>query len=303
MKYLPLLILMGFLFPARSAASTHTAASCSQASFAAAFASASDGDTIVGPAGGGSATWSSPVVSAVTTALINGNGCAITVNGSDVFDLTWTNSAYIPRITNFTLNGYSGGAMFSIGGNVPQFRVDHIVVNAVPHGGNPYFIWFGHQSFVNYYKQLYGLIDHITYTCTSNGTCDAFLFYGVDWSWLNPHTMGSAQAIYVEDSSFTCPSCVGYQFGTVTDAQHGAKFVIRHTTLQNMAISEHDVGVALDRGTRQYEAYDNTMTCRGTAQYNCFDAIAMRGGTNMIYSNSIAIDPSGVTGWQVYGFH
>ena len=301
-------LLLLLLLPTLANATTHTATSCSQAAFATAISGLVDGDTLAGPAGGGSATWASPITSTVTLAIINGNGCVITSAGSDLFDLTWTNSAFIPRITNFTFDGYGGGAFMSIGGNIPAFRVDHIVINAVPHAGNPYFIWFGHQSFTSYYKQLAGLIDHITYDCvqqSTNGpgttTCDAFLFYGVDWSWLNPHTMGTASAIYIEDSSFSCSACVtyglGYNFGTVTDAQHGAKFVVRHSTMSNMSVSSHDVGVGLDAGTRQYESYSNTFACTGSASWGCFDSMVFRGGTNMIYNNSIAIDPAELAGW------
>ena len=112
--------------------------------------------------------------------------------------------------------------MLNLNGSVPQFRVDHITVNAVPAGGNPYFALLGYQSFQLSTPPLYGLFDHITYNCTQDGTCDAFLFYGRDWLWTQPTTMGSLQAVYIEDSSFNCSACTGQHFNTVTDGQHGA---------------------------------------------------------------------------------
>jgi hypothetical protein len=307
MKHLKLLILMAFLFPVlRCEANTYNAANCNQTganSLGALIAAASDGDTVNGPSGGGSSTWSGSVSSTHTIALINGNGCNITVNGTDIFEMTWTNASHIPRITDFTFNGYGATAMVNLNGNVPAFRVDHIKVNAVPHTGNPRFIWVNHVGFVRYYKDMIGLIDHITYNCTQDGTCNAFLFYGRDWNWLSAHTMGTANAIYIEDSSFTCTACTGQHFGTVTDAQHGARFVVRHSTIENMSISEHDVGVVLDRGTRQYEAYDNTFTCRGSSSASCFNAFAIRGGTNLIYNNSIQMDSSsGISGWEAVAY-
>jgi hypothetical protein len=297
-----------------SPGATYNATSCAQSgagSLGALIAAAADGDTINGPVGGGTATWTSAVSSSHTNLLINGNGCNITIAGSDIFNLTWTNQAVTPRITNFTINGYAGGAIFTINGNVSAFRIDHITINAATPVGNcttgnpcnPYFIWFGHGSFDRLYKDLSGLVDHITYNCTSDNTCDAFLFYGRDWNWLSPHTMGTVNAIYIEDSSFTCSACTGQHFNTVTDAQHGARFVVRHNTMQNMSISEHDVGVGLDRGTRQYEVYNNTFTCRGSASASCFNALAVRGGTNLIFNNTLQMDASnGLSGWGVVAF-
>jgi len=299
-------LLLTLLCATAARAATYNATSCAQTgtgSIGALIAGAVDGDTVNGPVGGGSATWTGAVTSTATLLLINGNGCNITVAGTDILDLTWTNTSITPRITNFTLNGYAGAALFSLNGNIPQFRVDHITINAIPHSGNPYFIWFNHSAAFHYYNDMFGLVDHITYNCTQDGTCDAFLFYGRDWNWLNPQNMGSISAIYIEDSSFTCSACTGQHFGTVTDAQHGAKFVVRHSTFQNMSISEHDVGVGLDRGTRQFEVYNNTFTCVGNASASCFDAIALRGGTNLVYNNVLQMDAAnGFSGWGVVTF-
>ena len=302
MKYLPLLILMAFLFPALSfGANTYTAVNCNRSgtnSLGALIAAASDGDTVNGPSGGGSATWSSAVTSTATIALINGNGCAITASNNDVFQLTWTNSSVVPRVTNFTINGAFGQAAFNLNGNVPAFRIDHITVNQAYAGSNPYFAMIGYQSWTVYSRAMYGLFDHITWTCTANSVCNAFLFYGVNQSWNAASTMGTAQAIYVEDSTFTCPSCGGMVGGTVTDSQQGAQWVLRHSTIHNEGIQEHDIGAVEARSTRQKEVYNNTVTCGGSTTGACFDAIGMRGGTGMDFNNQIALDVNGNTGWS-----
>src|SRR6516162_8432723 len=104
-------LLLTLLCATAARAATYNATSCAQTgtgSIGALIAGAVDGDTVNGPVGGGSATWTGAVTSTATLLLINGNGCNITVAGTDILDLTWTNTSITPRITNFTLNGYAG---------------------------------------------------------------------------------------------------------------------------------------------------------------------------------------------------
>jgi hypothetical protein len=294
MKYFQLLILIAFLFPALSCgANTYTAVNCNQSgtnSLGARIAAASDGDTVNGPAGGGSATWSGPVISTHTFS-IDGKGCVITVSGADIFHFTWTNSAYIPRITGFTMNGSFGQGGIELDGNIPAFRIDHITVNQ---SGAQHWLFIGYQSWVTYSTPLYGLVDHITWTGT--GSAAAILFYGLNQTWNSPHTMGTAQAIYVEDSTFNGQS------GSVTDAQQGAQFVFRHNTVNNVVLGEHDIGAVEARSTRQKEVYNNTFTCSTGTGGGCFDAIFMRGGTGMDFNNAVALDVNGINGFQTAFF-
>ena len=301
MKLFRLLILTAFLFPAlRCEAKTYNAVNCNQTgtnSLGARIAAASNGDTVNGPSEGGSATWTGTVTSTATLSLINGNGCVITVNGVDIFHFTWTNSRYVPRITNFTMNGSFGLGGIMLEGDVPAFRVDHITVNQ---SGPQHWMLIGYQSWVTYSAPLYGLIDHITWVCTGNSP--AILFYGLNQSWNHPSTMGTAKSIFVEDSSFICPTCAGMQGGAVTDAQQGAQFVFRHNTVQNLVVGEHDIGAVEARSTRQKEVYDNTITCSGGAAAECYDAIFLRGGTGMDFNNAVGMDPNGNNGFRTAFF-
>jgi hypothetical protein len=299
MKYFQLLIWMAFLFPALlRGANTYTAANCNQNgtnSLGALIAAASDGDTVNGPAGGGSASWSSPIVSS-RTFTVNGNGCSITTSGNDIFHFTWTNSSIIPRITNFTMNGSFGMGGLMIDGNVPAFRIDHITVNQ---SGPNHWLFVGYNSWATYNTGLYGLVDHITWVGT--GSTPAILVYGLNQNWLSPHTMGTSQSIYMEDSSFSCPTCAG-PGGSAIDVQHGGKVVFRHNTVLGEAIATHDLGDPLDLGVREKEFYNNTSSCAGSTTGGCFDAIHLRGGTGVDFNNAISIDALGNNGWQTAFF-
>ena len=123
-----------------------------------------------------------------------------------------------------------------------------------------------------------GLIDH----CTVNlggGSDEAIFLRGPGNAWQTPPTMGTADAVFIED-------CLFNNAGYVCDYNSNARGVVRYCTVTGATkIDGH--GLASNtpaRGVRQMEIYHNTWTF--TSGY--WAAIEIRGGTGMVFDNNAA---------------
>lgn len=279
-------------------AATYTAASCSEADFQTAYASAVDGDTVQGPLAGGSATWGARwdiTTSGKNTITLNGNGCIITLSSKDFVRMVPTSATQSARITNFTLTGTnSNGAVWIERGasNTPTFRVDHIIVTNL----STRFMVINYNNWATVTSQPYGVIDHITYT--NNGSAQAIQLYGVNENWWSDPPLGTSSAVYVEDSTFTW-STGQWHSQSAMDCEHGGRLVFRYNAVANGSILHHDTGsTAASRGCQMYEHYGNVFTCAGSGGFTCFDHSSYRGGTGIDFNETIAINASGVGGFQ-----
>ena len=120
---LRLLIPLLFLTPAWAA--TYTATSCSAAAFNAALSSATDGDTVQGPSGGGTATWAATdgLVQVTKGLTLNGNGCVInftnvSASNNGVLAL-FPDLAAVLTVTGFTFNNGFTNGQYPVGINLP----------------------------------------------------------------------------------------------------------------------------------------------------------------------------------------
>lgn len=258
-----------------------SAASCSQADVQNAINSAQDGDTIQIPAG--SCTWSSAVT--VTKGItLMGSGetsTVITADNTGLLDIDISGAAF--RLSGMGFKGNAAGAIL-IDGAFTGLRVDHCRFTDIS----------GRCFIIGYYTQLKpaitGVFDHITYVDTSTSTTRNFmLLYGDDNAWNMPDDYGSANAVFIEDSSFTFAAGA---FGVVCDGEHGARLVMRHNTITNGQLGWHDTGsTPAARSTRKFELYNNTFYC---TTLDCgWGAIGFRGGTGVVFNNIIPIYPNG----------
>jgi hypothetical protein len=168
----------------------------------------------------------------------------------------------------------------SITGSTHSMRVDHITINPAQ----------TESIYIN--GDIWGLIDHFTHVggfvtgvriehLNWNGTS------GDNWgdqSWAAPIHYGSAEGVYIEDSSFTGTS--GVASAAATDCYSGGRFVFRHNTVNTLDIGSH--GADSDqrhRACRWMEIYNNTFTY---STVNALGFIAwIRGGTGVFYNNTI----------------
>jgi hypothetical protein len=133
------------------------------------------------------------------------------------------------------------------------------------------------SSFFSYFIYVggnYGLIDH----CTINGgggTNELIFARGTSDSWQTPSSMGTQDALFVEDCTF------GGQ-GYVCDINDNGRAVFRYNTITTaMKIDGHGYASNSKRGVRHMEVYGN----HWTAAAGTWAAIELRGGTGMVFDN------------------
>ncbi len=143
------------------------------------------------------------------------------------------------------------------------WRITNIVYDSAPTAG--YFAYAG----------TYGLIDGCTLNAGS-GSDELIFSRGPASSWQTASSLGTADAVYIEDCTFN-------NAGYVSDFNSNARGVVRFSTINGeMKIDAH--GVASNtppRGARQVEVYGNHWT--QTMGY--FAAIELRGGTGVVFDN------------------
>jgi hypothetical protein len=267
---------------AATAGSVVQAASCSQGDVQNAIDAASDGDFVMVPAG--ACAWTTPPGDdSVPAILIDGKG--ITLQGAgigqtvitDTTGVGWNNSLIRVdgvegkpfRITGFSIR--KAGTMatgIAIHGDCKNFRVDH----------NEFDSDDGYTSiYVSGYT--YGVIDHNDFI---NGRVLVFESLAGDEPWQRPLTLGSANAVYVEDNYYYSDV-----FSTnAIDSNGGARWVFRYNMVVNTYCEAHGLQNAGQRGTFSYELYENTFTTADNPRNN-WVAFYTRGGTGVLFNNAV----------------
>lgn len=283
-----------------------TAASASFTDVSACVTAAIAGDTINIPAG--SATWGS-TLSYAKSITLQGAGSSSTVITSSMgaysplIEITPPSDTTLTRVTGIgfqlgTLN--SGRSAVTINGRpdtafIPtKVRIDH---NALTGGG-------GSPGGIVTYNQVYGVIDHNTFTNVYSGVFGWGAF-DQNQIWFDAYNAGgifagTANAMFVEDNSFLYTSAIN---GATVDAsvyiQQGAIYVIRNNTFDASAVVNPNVielmynhhgnqeycfgGTCTTfRGQPIFESYNNTGVCSST---NC-EFMSMRGGSNIIHDET-----------------
>jgi hypothetical protein len=236
----------------------------------AAIAAAAPGDTVRVPAG--TFTWGDGG-SAITLdkrVTLAGTSQAETIIQISSSAASW--SGGVIRITgagtvrDMTIRGSSGSkSAFSTAG-ASGWRITGIRYLGV--AGEAYFCYGGGN---------YGLIDncHIT---GGGGSSELVFTRGPNDSWQTPSSLGTQDAVYIED-------CIFDGAGYVSDFNSNARGVVRFCTMNApMKVDGH--GVATNspaRGVRHTEVYRNRWTA--TPEYNT--AIEIRGGTGHVFDNQV----------------
>ena len=251
----------------------------------------SPGDTIVFPAGsatwgaGGRRTW----ITHPITITGQGDSTVLTIaqDGPRYVNAainlwstcTWSNmkiitvtTAQASAFTSYQYNNSSGqaggspnpGINYTGGG-----RITNITYEEAAGSSTGYFFYGGNvQSF---------LIDNCRFTAAA-GNSELIFVRGPSNAWQSDNTLGGANNIFVEDCTF---NATGY----VNDANSNARMVVRFCTITGpIKVDGHGLASnsAPSRGFRCMETYHNTWT----ANAQSWQAIEIRGGTNMIFNNT-----------------
>lgn len=112
--------------------------------------------------------------------------------------------------------------------------------------------------------------------------------YGGNVDWSDDDDFGSADAVYIENNTFTSYLTRYPENGSlgnnyfIADGDGGAKTVIRFNTATNFHIGQHDATVGNRRSNRSWEYYNNYIN--NSCSW-CLETLNLRGGTGYAYNN------------------
>jgi hypothetical protein len=280
-KFLVLILfLCNFIFEAGAA--TINANSCSQSDVQAAVNSANDGDTVVVPPG--TASWTNSVLD--DSVIVFNKGITLTGAGiglTVITDATLQNpnddqEALIQvsgtegkpfRITGFSfLNVNDTG--IKIYGSCKNWRVD----NCYMEGDATYGIYVSGYTF--------GVVDHCEFRGNTSKNFEVSVKDTNDPAWARPLTLGTENAVYIEDCIFVGRSGSG-ALDDMCDGDDGARIVVRYNTITNQYPHVHG-NLSGGRSAFSVEIYENTFIDNGGT--NCYCAMQLRGGTGVVFNNA-----------------
>jgi len=272
------------------------ATSCSQEDVQAAINAAQDGDTVIVPTG--VCTWTTPASMKPAVQIGRQTGWnppafeskGITLRGAGVGRtvivdqtlhgynenalLIFTAPGKPVRVTGFTFDRPGQKAekgTIGVTGTGQTWRIDHCNFIHAQWGN-------GIVTSLN----TYGVVDHCEFTTDSGtGNFKAFALMGAgDASWQIPLSLGTANAVYIEDCTLNYN--LAYR---CLDADWGARWVFRHNTVYNNT----DVGThGYDSSPRSQisgEIYHNTFVHNSSGEY--YALMPFRGGTGVIFGNTV----------------
>jgi hypothetical protein len=268
---------------ARVDAAVIHASGCSSSDVQAAINSASGGDTVVLPPSC-VVTWNSGVSIPESKGItLNGNSARVARgslgNGSPLIDVgvnatTWT------RVTGFTFTDSkaSNGLFILIDGGdetSPKFRIDHCSFTAHDMGVH-----------IKIGAPVYGVIDHNSFTWDQNSEVIHNEAYGATSTagWTNDVVPGSANAVYIEDNTFTNETSGNPAYfwgGSAVQGYYGSRTVFRYNQVEMATVDMHGTPGMI--GARWWEIYENTFHVVDNGDID--KIIGMRGGSGVIFNN------------------
>jgi hypothetical protein len=204
------------------------------------------------------------------------------------------------RITGFTFAstanfGTEGGfAMMRIQGG-HGWRVHHnrfeIFSNVISYDG-------GNGIYTR--NDVSGVIDHNQFVKGGGSGCMHASVYpegtgNAAWGW--PSQIGSSDhTVFIEDNYFFNPDSCSAHNAHAVYAQRGGIYVARHNEIHGMNIDSH--GFCATHGTREFEISNNTWI--GVGNINLYAVMHMRGGTGVIYGNTMTGNITHGYWWEDY---
>lgn len=280
-------------------AATNNLANCAESTVQSAINAAADGDVVACPAG----AWSWANVDIVNRNItLKGAGIGATVisiTSPGGIEATASNTKPF-RITGFTFvsttnfGTENGFAMMRVQGG-RGWRIDNnrfeIYSNVISYDG-------GNGIYTR--NEVGGVIDHNQFVKGGGTGCMHAAVYpegAGDTAWGWPSQIGSPdRTVFIEDNYFYNPDSCSSHNAHAVYAQRGGIYVARHNDIRGMNIDSH--GFCATWGTREFEISNNTWT--GVGNNNLYSVIHIRGGTGVIYGNSMSGNISYAYWWEDY---
>jgi hypothetical protein len=273
-------------------ATTLTSPTCAFSDVNTTVGSAVDGDTVLIPIG--TCSWRQTLVITNKQIILKGAGIDQTIIQDDVPVPVYgravmrimVNNPKKFRLAHFTLQGHSvtdnnDAAAIQLSGASDNVRLDHIKCDQL------------HAKCIGTWGGNNGVFDNIQtvhsfFTPPNAMFIDHDSWQGVgawgDNSWASPPTLGTAGAIYVEDTTFTVQPGVGASINGIIDSAGGGRQVVRFSRCTNCGWQNHGTESGQrHRGGYSFEIYKNTIVTSGGL--NVDTAMNVRGGTGMFWGN------------------
>ena len=318
-KLVSFAILLNALVSVTAHAAIYTAASCNESDVQTAYnseqAGAANGDIIAIPAG--TCTWTSALtISPSNTLTIQGAGAGSTiiqdgVTTSTFLTITIGSASAVVRVSGMSFQPQAGVVLTNynnypteVQGTCSTTTCSSVRLDNLAWSGWDYYGYASQSNNNNAYlvrvNDVFGVMDHITVTGDQTGqnfvTLGLQYYIGAtpgdygDNSWAQPDSLGTGNAFYIEDSTF---SAAPNHTLSITDSEGGGpRFVVRYNNITNANLYTH--GTETDqrtRGSRHFEFYDNTITC--SLSSGCGTFATIRSGTALIYNNTISLPYAG----------
>ncbi|HXC34979.1 MAG TPA: hypothetical protein VNV43_03840 [Candidatus Acidoferrales bacterium] len=269
------------------------AASCGFADVSAAVAQASPGDVVQLPAG--SSSWTQSLTLNGVSLIGAGTNSTIIIDeesrssSAQIINLypqagTYMEIANIQfegGVTNTSAN-YTG-CLAVYGATGASWRIDHNIFNGL-YGKN--IVTYGDSTSVidhNAFYEKYISVCCYGYIWPGDGNGD------VSWSMPATYGLASSNCLYVENNYFTNMTTWLGSVGA-TDGNGGGRIVFRDNIIMNDVFNDHGTeSGGRVRSLRSFEVYNNTFTCppSATSLYPIYTACMIRGGSGLIFSNTI----------------
>jgi hypothetical protein len=268
---------------------------------------ASDGDTIVLPAG--TFSWTAPlnITKGITLqgqTTISGAGTANpTVSDATIVkdDVPRTSPIITTALTptkSFRLTGitFAPGARTVLGSTDGAFtlRSDGASANASMRVDNCHFAQLYQANIIQSNGWVYGVADHNFIEARSGS--HAFFMNQSTWGganntsahgeWADYPWYGTEKFFFIEDNTIKMLNSTGVRAGI--DTVTGGAFVVRHNYIQNCVVANHGTEGGASRGGRVCEVYDNIFNYTISAG----QAGGLRSGTTLWHDNVLTgIEP------------
>ena len=288
-SYVLFALCMAALPPAAAdAATTRTAATCALQDVQAAVNAASDGDTVLVPAG--TCTWNAALTVNDKTLVIAGAGSG--AGGTKI--LYGATGHTLIAIEAGTKTGRTEVSGFWFSGGDPDYWNGCAMQLYGPRGWKN--LRVHHNVFESNYpwsikgsSSTHGVIDHNKFI----GRAYGIMLYGDgEADWAAPLTLGTADFFFIEDNEFVFDDFYGSTGVPVMDMDDGGRQVFRHNVVRHGMWETHDKARSGLVSANAYEIYENTFS----TTTNKWKGLDVSAGTGVIWGNTFAGDYSVVIG-------
>lgn len=182
------------------------------------------------------------------------------------------------RFSGFTIKGCaphrSSGIL--IKGNCKNFRIDHCKFEQCT------------KRAIEIHGDCWGVIDHNKFI--DNWYTSIVVFGSGEKSWNKPLSLGTENAVYVEDNIFKQKNIGNKTMAHHIASNNGSRYVFRYNDIDDGDIASHAIDAhgnkyGWKRGSRSYEIYRNKINA-----IHRWAGINIRGGDGVIFENEISGD-------------